>query len=125
MKKNMKKNGFSHAVHRVEVVLQSCPDCSGVLSRRREGPRNHCSYVCQIGHRYSTPSLLHSKESQLERVVWSATVLLKQMGDAYEQLLKEMPKKDSEHTLVQRRIREVRKQSLAIRRLIEATHAIQ
>lgn len=120
----MKKKGSSHASHRMEVVLQSCPYCSGVLSRGREGPRNHCNYVCQIGHRYSTPSLLHSKEAQLERVVWSATVLLKQIGDAYEQLLKEMPRKDSEHTLVQRRIREVRKQSLKIQGLIEETHVV-
>jgi hypothetical protein len=90
-----------------------------------EGPRGHPLYVCQVGHRYSTPSLLHSKEKQLERTLWSAAVLLKQMGDAYEQLLKEMSQEDSERKRVQRRIHEVRKQGLAIQAIIESTHAVQ
>jgi hypothetical protein len=47
------------------------------------------------------------------------------MGDAYEQLLKEMPRTDSDRKRVRRRIHEVRKQSLAIRAIIEATHAAQ
>jgi hypothetical protein len=71
------------------------------------------------------PSLLAGKETQLERVLWSATVLLKQMGDAYEQLLKEMPRTDSDRKHVQRRIHEVRKQCLAIRAIIETTHAVR
>lgn len=96
-----------------------------MLSFDQEGPRGHRLYVCQIGHRYSTPSLLHSKETQLERILWSATVLLKQVGDAYEQLLKEMSRTDSDRKTVQRRIHEVRKQSLAIRGIIETTHAAQ
>lgn len=103
----------------------SCPDCYGVLSFDQEGPRGHRLYVCQIGHRYSTPSLLHSKETQLEGILWSATVLLKQMGDAYEQLLKELPRTNSDRKLVQRRIHEVRRQSLTIRAINEATHAVQ
>lgn len=103
----------------------SCPDCSGVLSVDQEGPHGHRRYVCQVGHRYSTSSLLNSKETQLEQVLWSAAVLLKQMGDSYEQLLKEMPKTDSDRKQVQRRIHEVRKQSLAIRAIIEASHAAQ
>jgi hypothetical protein len=121
----MKKQRQQPAVHHLEVMRLSCPDCAGVLSRDREGPSGHHHYVCQVGHRYSTPSLLQSQETQLERVVWSATVLLKQIGDTYEQLLKEMPGKDSERKLVQRRIQQLRKQSLAIRRIIEATHAVQ
>jgi hypothetical protein len=103
----------------------SCPDCSGVLSFDQEGTRGHRLYACQVGHRYSTTSLLHSKETQLERTLWSAAVLLKQMGDAYEQQLKEMSRKDSDRKRVQRRIHEVRKQGLAIRAMIEATHAVQ
>lgn len=59
------------------VVPLSCPDCSGVLSVDGEGVRGHRLYVCQIGHRYSTQSLLNSKETQLEQILWSATVLLK------------------------------------------------
>ncbi len=113
------------AIHEIHPPPLSCPDCSGVLSFDREGPRGHRLYVCQIGHRYSTPSLLHSKETQLERILWSATVLLKQAGDAYEQLLKEMSRTDSDRKTVQRRIHEVRKQSLAIRAIIEATNAVQ
>lgn len=124
MKRRMKSSSSS-ASHETNPPPLSCPDCSGVLSVDQEGPRGHRFYACQVGHRYSTTSLLHSKETQLERTLWSAAVLLKQMGDAYEQHLQEMPREDSDRKRVQRRIREVRKQGLAIRTMIEATHAVQ
>lgn len=79
-------------------------------------------YCCQIGHRYSTSSLLRSKEAQLERCLWSAVVLLKQMDDAYEQLLNVIPRRTSDRNAIQRRIREVRQQNLTIRKIIECTH---
>lgn len=53
-------------------------------------------------------------------------LLLKQMGYAYEDLLEEVKKtKGAERTKVRRRIHEVRTQSLAIRAIIEATHAVR
>lgn len=121
----MKNREKPHGAHKLNAVPLSCPDCSGVLHLREEGPQQHRIYSCQIDHRYSTASLLHSKEMQIERILWSADVLLKQLGDTYEQLLKEIPRTDSDRTAVQRRIKEVRKQSLAIRAIIEATHAVQ
>ncbi|HKC95892.1 MAG TPA: hypothetical protein VKB81_17900 [Nitrospira sp.] len=59
----------------------------------------------------------------MERILWSAHVLLKQMLIAYEQALGEMPSTDGK--TVRRRIDEVRKQCLAIRTMIEATHAVE
>ncbi|MBX3301821.1 MAG: hypothetical protein KF693_06385 [Nitrospira sp.] len=118
----MKKRVKPHTAHHARVVPQSCPDCAGVLQLAEEGHQQYILYCCQIGHRYSTSSLLHSKEAQLERSLWSAAVLLKQMGDAYQQLLKEMPRAMASRKAVQRRIKEVRKQSLAIRGIIETTH---
>jgi hypothetical protein len=125
MKRRAKPSSPPAASHGAHSPPLSCPDCSGVLDFGQEGLRGHRSYVCQVGHRYSTLSLLTGKEMQLERVLWSATVLLKQMGDAYERLLKEMPRTDSARKPVQRRIHEVRKQCLAIRAIIEATHAVR
>lgn len=118
----MKKRVKPHAALPIRVVPQSCPDCAGVLRLTEKGPRRFPLYCCQIGHRYSVSSLLNSKETQLERSLWSAVVLLKQMGDAYQQLLQDMPHRTAGRTAVQRRIKEVRKQSLAIREMIEATH---
>ena len=52
--------------------------------------------------------------------------VLKQMAYAYQDLLEEMNRiKGAERTRVRRRINEVRKQCLAIRAMIEATHALQ
>lgn len=79
-------------------------------------------YCCQIGHRYSISSLLCSKETQLEGGLWSAVVLLKQMGEAYEQLLNDLPRRSSDRKAVQRRIKETKEQGLAIRKIIECTH---
>lgn len=106
----------------MRLVPQSCPDCSGVLQLAQEGHAQYPLYCCQIGHRYSTPTLLCSKEAQLERCLWSAVVLLKQMGDAYEQLSNDLPRRSSDRKAVQRRIKETKEQGFAIRKIIEASH---
>ena len=122
--------GFQYStpfrIRESQLVPLSCPDCFGVLRFEREGPRGHFVYCCQVDHRYSPTSLLYAKEAQLERTLWSAALLLKQMGYAYQDLLEEMNRtKGAERTGVRRRINEVRKQCLAIRAMIEATHALQ
>jgi len=114
------------ATRQSQLVPLSCPDCFGVLRFEREGPRGHLVYCCQVDHRYSQSSLLYAKEAQLERTLWSAALLLKQMGYAYQDLLEEIKStRGAERTRVRRRINEVRKQGLAIRAMIEATHALQ
>jgi hypothetical protein len=120
------------ATRESQLVPLSCPDCFGVLRFEREGPRGHLVYCCQVDHRYSPTSLLYAKEAQLERTLWSAALLLKQMGYAYQDLLEEMNRtkgsertKGAERAGVRRRINEVRKHCLAIRAMIEATHALQ
>ena len=114
------------ATRESQLVPLSCPDCFGVLRFEREGPRGHLVYCCQVDHRYSQNSLLYAKEAQLERTLWSAALLLKQMGYAYQDLLEEIKStRGAERTRVRRRINEVRKQGLAIRAMIEATHALQ
>jgi hypothetical protein len=108
------------------LVPISCPDCFGVLRFQREGSHGHLLYRCQVGHRYTVGSMLHGKEAQLEHSLWSAALLLKQMVYAYEDLLSEVKKvTGAERKRVQHRINEVRKQGLAIRAMIEATHALE
>jgi hypothetical protein len=104
----------------------SCPDCFGVLRFEREGSHGHLLYRCQVDHRYTVSSLLHGKENQLERALWSASLLLKQMAYVYEDLLSEMTGSTAvERKRVQQRLKEVKKQRLAIQAMIEATHALE
>ncbi len=106
------------------LVPLSCPDCFGVLRFEREGPHGHLVYCCQVDHRYTVHSLIEAKESTLEQMLWSAALLLKQMAYAYEDLVSEMDRAPSgERKKLQQRINEVRKQGLAIRAMIEASHA--
>ena len=107
------------------LVPLSCPDCFGVLRFEREGEHEHLLYRCQVDHRYSIGSMLEAKEAQLERTLWSASLLLKQLSYAYEDLLSEMAKaKGSNRERVQRRMKEVKKQRLALQAMIESTHAV-
>jgi len=107
------------------LVPLSCPDCFGVLQFEHEGAHGHLLYRCQVDHRYTRGSLLHAKEAQLERTLWSAILLLKQLAYAYEDLLGEMKNASgAERTRVRHRINEVRKQGLAIRAIIEASHVV-
>ena len=108
------------------LVPLSCPDCFGVLRFEREGPHGHLLYRCQVDHRYSINSLLHAKEAHLERALWSASLLLKQMMYAYEDLLSETKTTATgDRKRVQQRIKEVKEQCLAIRKMIEASHVIE
>jgi hypothetical protein len=120
----MKKQGQSRLADQLRVVPLSCPDCSGVLRVSQEGRKKHVVYRCQVDHRYNPGSLLDAKERQLERVLWSAVVLLKQLDEAYEHLLKEMPSEVDGKSL-QRRVQEVAQQCVAIRTMIESIHAPQ
>ena len=104
----------------------SCPDCSGALNMKYEGPRSHGLYVCQVGHRYSTRSLLHAKEKQLEEILWSAIVQMKHVQLVYESLAREMPRlTGTERKQAQRRIEELRKQRAALRAQIEVVDALE
>jgi hypothetical protein len=108
------------------LVPLSCPDCSGVLRFEREGQHGHLLYRCQVDHRYTLSSLLDAKESKVEETLWSAVLLLTQMVYAYEDLMSEMKKATmTERKRVKRRISELRKQCLAIRAMIEATHVLE
>lgn len=111
--------------HETGLLPLSCPDCIGVLHFEREGLHGHLLYRCQVDHRYTISSLLEAKEVQLERALWSASLLLKQLSYAYEDLESEIKQtKGAERRRVQQRIKEVRRQGLAIRAMIEATHAL-
>jgi two-component system chemotaxis response regulator CheB len=100
----------------------SCPDCVGVLKLERDGSR-HRDYRCQVGHRFSTKSLLISKEKEVERALWSAAALLEHVMLVYERLMAEVRGGDSkERRRLQRRIQEARRQKAVVIGLIENTH---
>jgi hypothetical protein len=131
MKRKRKKQGQTSgpppsSTHERGLVPLSCPDCFGVLRFEREGSHGHLLYRCQVDHRYTIHSLLHAKEAQLERTLWSAALLLKQMRYAYEDLMSELKKAPrAERQRVQQRANEVSKQRLAVQAMIEATHAVE
>jgi hypothetical protein len=108
------------------LVPVSCPDCSGVLRQDEEGAHEYRLYICQINHRYSTRSLIQAKETQVEHVLWSACVFLKQMLFVYQEALRTMKQWSlAERKSMQRRMQEVRKQHLAIQAMIQETHTME
>jgi hypothetical protein len=114
------------STHESGLVPLSCPDCFGVLRFEREGSHGHLLYRCQIDHRYTVSSLIQAKEAQLERTLWSASLLLKQTAYTYEDLMNEMKRaKAVDRKRIRVRMNEVRKQGLAIRAMIEASHAVE
>jgi two-component system chemotaxis response regulator CheB len=100
----------------------SCPDCIGVLKLARDGP-NHRDYRCQVGHHFSTRSLLIAKERELERLLWSSAALLEHIMQVYERFLKETKLEEKGRRRLQKRIREARQQKAILTRMIEHTHA--
>jgi two-component system chemotaxis response regulator CheB len=101
----------------------SCPDCAGMLKVVPSGQK-HLEYQCQVGHRYSTRSLLQSKEREVERALWSAAALLQHTILVYERMVEEMEYPDAKlKTRWRQRIREAKRQKVMLTRMIENTHA--
>jgi two-component system chemotaxis response regulator CheB len=69
-----------------EPAALVCPDCGGVLSVRAEGDAAYLLFVCQVGHSYSTTTLLSGKEEHLEEVLWSGVYLLEELSDLLAEL---------------------------------------
>ena len=101
----------------------SCPDCVGVLKLVGENNR-HRDYRCQVGHHFSTRSLLVAKEKEVERILWAAAALLEHIMLVYGRMIEEI-KVDEAKTKrrLQQRIREARQQQAMLMRMIERTHA--
>lgn len=102
----------------------SCPDCAGVLSLDSVDDGRHRTYRCQVGHRFSTRSLLDAKEIEVERTLWAAAVTLHHVTEVYDRMLRELPDATRmDRSRLQRRSREARQQKQAVIRIIESTHA--
>ncbi|MBX3238172.1 MAG: hypothetical protein KF814_18645 [Nitrospiraceae bacterium] len=102
----------------------SCPDCVGVLSVEMTNGRRR-GYVCQVGHRFSTRSLLLAKEKELERTLWAAAVLLLQTATVHEQFFDEQQWSVETRKALRRRIREATHQFHTLVHMIELTHGAQ
>ena len=69
----------------------TCPECSGVLSRLKDGERPR--FRCHTGHAYSADTLLTSLTENIEESLWSAIrgvdesiMFLNHLGDHYAEL---------------------------------------
>jgi two-component system chemotaxis response regulator CheB len=100
----------------------TCPDCIGVLLLEMD-QGNHRGYICQVGHRFTTRSLLAAKEKEVEKTLWAAAALIGHIIDVNGRLLKELPRGDKERRRLERRIREARSQRSTLIRMVENTHA--
>lgn len=108
----------------ISVEVFSCPDCVGILSEERRQGRLR-TFVCQVGHRFSTHSLLLAKERELEKALWSAAVLLRHTAMVYDQLLDEQRWTRETQRALSRRVREATQQFHTLVRMIEQTHEAQ
>lgn len=102
----------------------SCPDCVGVLSVERGHGRRR-TFVCQVGHRFSTHSLLLAKERELEKALWTAAVLLRHTAMVYDQLFDEQQWTRETQRTLRRRVREATQQFHTLVHMVEQTHGAQ
>ncbi len=55
-----------------------CPDCRGSLVVRLH--RGHATFVCRVGHAFSTAELIAGKESALETRMWEAVYAFEELA---------------------------------------------
>jgi hypothetical protein len=109
--------------HHARLTEFTCPDCVGVLSLERE-KNGHRDYRCQVGHHFSTRSLLLAKEKEVERMIWGAAALLGHIMEVYERMDRELTRSNGkDRRRLQRRISEAKKQKRMLVSMIENTHA--
>jgi two-component system chemotaxis response regulator CheB len=82
-------NAFRSGVYQSgELTPLTCPECSGVLARLKDGGR--VRFRCHTGHAFSADSLLSSLTENIEESLWSAirgvdesVMLLNHIGDHF------------------------------------------
>jgi two-component system, chemotaxis family, protein-glutamate methylesterase/glutaminase len=120
-RQSISKQRSSAPSHPIEIT---CPDCAGVLSIEVIPVDSHQSYRCQVGHRYSTRSLIEAKEDAVERTLWSAVSFLIHIEQMYAQMLDELKScNGSARRHLQLRMKEARQQQHIITDLIHETHS--
>jgi two-component system chemotaxis response regulator CheB len=62
----------------------TCPECGGALWERDEG--NVVRFVCHVGHRYSTDSLLEQHGETMEAALWTACRILNERAGMLRRL---------------------------------------
>ncbi|HEX2056072.1 MAG TPA: hypothetical protein VHF07_06245 [Nitrospiraceae bacterium] len=101
----------------------TCPDCIGVLSVERE-KNGHRDYRCQVGHRFSTRSLLFAKEKEVERILWAAVALLEHVMRVYARMEQELTRSSgTDRRRLKQRMKEAKTQNHMLVSMIENTHA--
>ena len=112
-----------HTSTQAHFTGSTCPDCAGVLTLERE-TNGHRDYLCQVGHHFSTMSLLFAKEKEVERVLWAAAALLEHVMLVHERMDRETKRSnDKDRRRLQQRINEAKKQKQMLIGMIENTHA--
>jgi two-component system chemotaxis response regulator CheB len=85
-------NAFESGVFDVgELTPFTCPECSGVLAKIRDGDR--VRFRCHTGHAYSADSLLQALSENIEQSLWSSVrgvdesiMLLNHIGDHFAEI---------------------------------------
>ena len=124
----MKKGHTSHkrpSEEGLTLISLSCPDCGGVLSEKRAGPKKMPFYMCQIKHRYTAVSLFEGKEYRLEATLCAGLTQSKQLAVLYKEMLKtgSLPPGIT-RTSIQRRIRELKRHETEMGTLLTDAHLL-
>jgi hypothetical protein len=106
-----------------EPVLITCPGCAGVLSLVHESATEHTHYTCQVGHRFTLPSLLAAKEEEVEKTLWAAMAFLEHVEIITHGYLDESAQSGLaiDRSGMKGRLCQVAEQRVALRKLIDET----
>jgi two-component system chemotaxis response regulator CheB len=82
---------YEGVFQRGELTPYTCPECSGVLAKLKDGDR--IRFRCHTGHAFSADSLLASLTENIEASLWSAIrgvdesiMLLNHLGDHFAEV---------------------------------------
>ena len=91
-----------------------------------EGDANYLLFVCQVGHSYSTTTLLSEKEERLEEVLWSGVYLLEELADLLADLAARGGPDGAQPQwpAAQRRIERLHEQAKRLRQLLDDNEPI-
>lgn len=95
-----------------------CPDCSGNLVVQRQA--DYVSFRCRVGHAYSVPELVASKEGMLEARLWAAVFAFEEMDSLMAGLVRHALARDLDEDACRQRSVLARRQAGRLREVIQA-----
>jgi two-component system chemotaxis response regulator CheB len=118
----MEANDIEHLSMLGKPSFFSCPECHGTLWEMQDG--THLRFRCQVGHAYTSDSMLADQSEAVERALWAALRSLEERGELTRRLANRAREQNQTRaaTRFEEAAHEAERHSAVVKQVLEGNH---